>query len=1143
MNRTPFRRGRLAVAAASAVVTLAALLVPTAAIAVDEPALPAADGLTELTAAASCWEIKQNNPASPDGVYWLLTPAMTKGAEQFYCDQTRNGGGWVLIGRGREDWSVSNAGSGTAAQVRGTVTGTDAFVPRQLSSETIDQLNNGEPISAMTDGIRLVRATNQAGTTWQDLTFTLKSPRDSWTWQFNNQQRVNTYTIDGTKRTVSGNGTYTANFGADNNYARVSMATTATQGWKMGFGFGSNLRGNPSATSYLWSKDTSTGYARPFTQVFIRPKLTSTALFTAIPETGTAAQTYASVADSFAQTQNWGVAGLGAGPSSVEASNEVSAFTEVGSTVFVGGNFTSVQKNASGGSAVSQKYLAAFSRDTAEFVTTFRPTFNNQVMALAALPNNRVAAGGYFTEVNGQPYAGLVVLNATTGAVDTAFTGRLINYLSGGVPIVRSMDVQDGWLYVAGVFTHSAGGTSLTEQYTRGAARLSVVDGTPDSTWNPELNGTVMDVDASANGDRVYLAGFFNQSRSQTADKAAAVSATGNELYDWQVHFSNRDGGRLGYQQAVLEVGDRVWLAGSEHSLVSYDRDDFAMLTSTIGLAGGDFQSLATDGENVYGGCHCFETQYEGATAWPTVGTNWTSADAIYGSGAWSADTGARVNDFNGAFYTRGGKGVWALFVDSTGQLWQGGDYTNSMRSNYSRQWSGGFVRHTQVDATAPTAPSGLTATVAAGGVDLAWSAATDDVGVKAYQVLRNDRVVATVTGTSLTLPAAPSSTHYFVRAVDARGNVSASTAAVTAVIPPEEPEEPETATLIAAGSTWSYLFTNAGPAGTWTSKDYDASSWQTGAAPLGWGQASLGTTLTSSETSKPIVSFYRRSFDVADASKVESVTVTTRADDGVVVYLNGVEIGRSNVTGSAVGSYATSAISAANALANPVTFTVPGNLVTTGTNVISASVHSNYRSTPSHSFELTAEATIGTQPVVEPEPEPEPEPTTETVLATGSTWSYAFPTAALASDWASEAYDDTTWATGAGTFGWGYSTIATALDTSLSPRPLTSYYRTTVSLDAVDFDALTLTTRADDGIVVYVNGTEVGRKNMPAGATTLNTYASSAIGSTAVLANPYVLDVPLALLHTGDNTIAVEVHSNYRTTPSHSFEMEAVAS
>ncbi|MCU1420054.1 MAG: hypothetical protein JWR57_1223, partial [Mycetocola sp.] len=44
----------------------------------------------------------------------------------------------------------------------------------------------------------------------------------------------------------------------------------------------------------------------------------------------------------------------------------------------------------------------------------------------------------------------------------------------------------------------------------------------------------------------------------------------------------------------------------------------------------------------------------------------------------------------------------------------------------------------------------------------------------------------------------------------------------------------------------------------------------------------------------------------------------------------------------------------ASTAVANPIEVTVPGTLFVTGENVISASVHSNYRSTPSHSFEMS---------------------------------------------------------------------------------------------------------------------------------------------------------------------------------------------
>src|SRR5690606_36073722 len=125
-----------------------------------------------------------------------------------------------------------------------------------------------------------------------------------------------------------------------------------------------------------------------------------------------------------------------------------------------------------------------------------------------------------------------------------------------------------------------------------------------------------------------------------------------------------------------------------------------------------------------------------------------------------------------------------------------------------------------------------------------------------------------------------------------------------------------------------------------------------------------LGTELTFTGT-RPLTAYVRSELTIEQLAGVASATLTTRADDGIVVYVNGVEVGRTNMPSGAVGhnSYATAAPSAAAALANPVTYEVPASVLVEGTNVVAAEVHANYRSTPSVSFEMTGVLTPTLQP------------------------------------------------------------------------------------------------------------------------------------------------------------------------------------
>jgi len=110
----------------------------------------------------------------------------------------------------------------------------------------------------------------------------------------------------------------------------------------------------------------------------------------------------------------------------------------------------------------------------------------------------------------------------------------------------------------------------------------------------------------------------------------------------------------------------------------------------------------------------------------------------------------------------------------------------------------------TPLDTTAPSIPSGLTGTaVSSTQINLTWTAAIDNVGVKGYQVFLNDAVIGTTAGTSYQFTGLTASTTYKFRvnAFDAASNYSGWTDTPVAVT--------TTGTTPAAGILWSCSFPN----------------------------------------------------------------------------------------------------------------------------------------------------------------------------------------------------------------------------------------------------------------------------------------------------------------------------------------------
>lgn len=166
---------------------------------------------------------------------------------------------------------------------------------------------------------------------------------------------------------------------------------------------------------------------------------------------------------------------------------------------------------------------------------------------------------------------------------------------------------------------------------------------------------------------------------------------------------------------------------------------------------------------------------------------------------------------------------------------------------------------------------------------------------------------------------------------------------------------------LVAEGASWRYRFASAAPPAGWRSRSFDDSTWSRGRAALGFGSWGPRTTMQPPAGTQPLAAQLRRTFTVDDPADVTRLTLTTRADDGVVLHLNGVEVGRRNLpTGTLTHqTYATAAPSTSSAAATPFTVTVPPGTLRAGRNVLTAQVHLNYRATPDISFDAQLRATL----------------------------------------------------------------------------------------------------------------------------------------------------------------------------------------
>ena len=150
-----------------------------------------------------------------------------------------------------------------------------------------------------------------------------------------------------------------------------------------------------------------------------------------------------------------------------------------------------------------------------------------------------------------------------------------------------------------------------------------------------------------------------------------------------------------------------------------------------------------------------------------------------------------------------------------------------------------------------------------------------------------------------------------------------------------------------------------------------------------------------------------------------------------------------------------------------------------------------------------------------------------KTIFDNGSSWSYYDQGSLDGQSWYATDYSANNWSSGKAPLGFKLSGVVTSISFGNDSRNKypTSYFRKTFTLQEKPANNanFTLNYAVDDGFVFYVNGTEVGRFNMPSGNITFNTYSSTYADDIPFTGN---INIPAHLLRKGNNVLAVEVHN-----------------
>ncbi|MBO7581496.1 MAG: CotH kinase family protein [Bacteroidaceae bacterium] len=154
----------------------------------------------------------------------------------------------------------------------------------------------------------------------------------------------------------------------------------------------------------------------------------------------------------------------------------------------------------------------------------------------------------------------------------------------------------------------------------------------------------------------------------------------------------------------------------------------------------------------------------------------------------------------------------------------------------------------------------------------------------------------------------------------------------------------------------------------------------------------------------------------------------------------------------------------------------------------------------------------------------------TTSLFSTGETWKYYDEGSLDEKSWTAFSYDEASWKQGMARIGYDMNNWHSGLNTKTAGYLPTYYFRKSfyLSNEPSTNAQFILDYVVDDGMIVYVNGIEAGRYNMPSDHVAYDGFATTYAHN-----NPDTGQMTLngALFKKGKNVIAVEVHNNSTTS------------